>query len=104
MKKCQRDIYQKLIDLPSDGFGLCNICRYAVWNGDCEDADLECHCGIWEVEESADDVWQGNDCWVFRPRWLLEDIADMVGIFLRKEHPDMSNCKEFIPLKLKIGT
>ena len=104
MKAEQRVIYRTLIDLPGDGYGLCTICRYAEWTGYyCDEGDLECHCGIFDIEENADDAWQGRDCWAFRPRWLLEDIVDMVGIFLQGETPDMSNCKEFIPKKKQSG-
>ena len=103
MKKEQRSIYKTLIDLPDEGYGLCNICRYALWEGDCDSADLECHCGIEGVEEDADDVWQGSDCWAFRPRYLLDDTVDMVGILLQGDIPDMANCKEFIPKKMRLN-
>jgi len=102
MKKEQRAIYKTLIDLPRDGYGLCNICRYAEWSGSCDCADLDCHCGIESVEEYADDVWQGDDCWAFRPAYTLEDTVDMVGIFLQGEIADMSNCKQFIPKKMRL--
>ena len=101
MKKEEREIYKLLIELPRDGYGLCNICRYSEWTGDCDTSDLYCHCGIWVVEDNAYDVWGSKDCWAFRPRWLLEDIVDMVGIWLRGENPDMSNCKDRIPKKLR---
>ena len=100
MKLAERDIYFKLIRLPDNeegGYGLCNICRYALWSGCCDDADLECHCGIEKVEENSCDVWSGSDCWAFRPRWTLEDITDMVGIMLQGKHPDMSPCKDLMP-------
>ena len=105
MRKEQRQIYKLLIDLPEDGYGLCNICRYAKWEGyDCESADLNCCCGIWAIEGNADDAWQGSDCWAFRPRWSLEDIIDMVGIFLQGEIPSMKNCKEFIPKRMCLAS
>ncbi len=96
MKKEQREIYNKLLGLLTPGYGLCNICRFALWEGACETADLTCLCGIENIEENADDVWQGSDCWAFRPLWSLEDIADMVGLRLQRKHPDMSKCKDFI--------
>ena len=102
MNKAQRDIYRELIALPPGGYGLCNVCRFAEWKGDCECADLTCHCGIEKVEEQAEDIWQGGDCWAFRPAWSLEDTADLVGIFLQGAVPDMSRCETFIPKRMRV--
>lgn len=70
MKKEQRQIYRQLVDLAHSRWsGLCNICRYAEFSGSCEDGDLECHCGIYKIEdERYDDAWSGSDCWAFRPQ------------------------------------
>ena len=100
MKYEKRAIYKTLIEIPKDGYGLCNICKYGLFSGDCEDGDIDCHCGIESVEENADDVWQGNDCFAFRPRYSLDDITDMVGIFLQGGIPDMSKCHDRMPEKL----
>jgi len=101
MDKKQREIYKQLIELPQEQYGLCGICRFAVWSGCCEDVDLDCHCGIESVEEEAGNVWGGDDCWAFRPKYGLEDTADMVGILLQGEVPDMSNCKAHIPKRFQ---
>ena len=98
MKKEQREIYKKLIHLPTGGnrhwSGLCNVCRYAQFTGYCcDEADLECHVGIEAVEENAYDAWAGSDCWAFRPKWPLEDIVDAIGLMLQGEYPDMTDCK-----------
>lgn len=103
MKKVEREIFLTLISLPKEGYGLCNICRYAEWSGySCCDCDLDCHCGIEHVEEDAGDIWQGDDCWAFRPKWSLEDTVDMVGIYLQGETPDMSKCHAHIPKRMRV--
>jgi hypothetical protein len=89
----KRRLYLKLLNLCPQGFGLCNICQHSAWWGDCCDAELECHCGIESIEEEADEVWQGNDCWAFRPEYSHEDIVDFIGICLQGKTPDMNKCK-----------
>lgn len=100
MKAEKREIYKTLISIPKEGYGLCNICKYAIFNGVCDDCDLECHCGIEKVEEDAYGTWSGDDCWAFQPRWSLADITDMVGIWLQGKQPDMSKCEDRMPLKV----
>ena len=103
MKGTERELYKTLIELPKEGYGLCNICRYAEWAGcSCEDADIECHCGIYTIEEESYDVWEGRDCWAFRPRYSLDDTVDMVGVFLQGDTPDMSDCKDLMPQKMRV--
>lgn len=100
MKKNERYIYHQLADLKF--WGLCNFCRYSVFTGSaCDDGDLECHCGIYDIEEVSYDVWAGDDCWMFKPRYKLEDIVDMVGLWLQGNSVDMSNCKDYTPEKVK---
>lgn len=100
MKKAQREIYlilaRESLPEPFDGeLGLCNLCQWAEWTGSCcgDDGDLICHHPLWEISEYSDDVWQGGDCWAFRPEYNLEDTADMVGMFLQGYYPDMSECR-----------
>jgi len=100
MKSEKRKIYRDLISLPQEQYGLCNICKYALFIGNCQECELECHCGVEKVEFDAEDVWQGSDCWMFSPRWSLADIADRVGIYLQGKIPDMSNCKDYMPQRV----
>lgn len=99
MKKAQREIYlilaNETLPKPFDGeLGLCNLCQFAEWSGYfCGDSDLTCHHPIWCISENAWDIWQGCDCWAFRPQYNLEDTVDMVGVFLQGHYPDMSKCK-----------
>ena len=99
MKKAQRDIYLQLANIelpePFDGvLGLCNFCQYAEWLGYyCEDAELDCHHPLEVIRDYSDGIWEGDDCWGFRPEYSLEDITYMIGIYLRGKYPDMSQCK-----------
>ncbi len=99
MKKAQREIYLVLATEPLprpfySGLGLCNLCQFAEWSG-CwrKDSDLTCHHPIWAVQENADEVWAGSDCWGFRPEYSLEDTVDKIGVCLQGHYPDMSKCK-----------
>lgn len=90
LKKEQRLIFLELITMPTKAHfasGLCNICKHSQFWGNCEDAEMECHCGIEKVEESAYDVWTGDDCWAFRPKYEVDLVADMVGLALQGIYP-----------------
>jgi hypothetical protein len=89
----EKQLYYLLLSLVPQGFGLCNICQHAAWFGCCDEAELECHCGIEKIEEEAEEVWQGSYCWAFRPEYSHEDIVDFIGICLQGKTPDMSKCK-----------
>lgn len=58
--------------------GLCHFCRYAdlekINGGDCND--------------NPTDAWTGSDCWGFRPKYTIEESADIVGVYLNGGHPD----------------
>ena len=96
MKRVEREAYLLLtrISLPKpfDGYiGLCNLCWYADFSGDspCEESSLDCKHPIEKIAENAYDVWGGDDCWAFRPKWPREDCVDLVGIFLQGKWPDL---------------
>jgi hypothetical protein len=85
-----------LVPLPSrdtnffdSWLSLCHFCRYAIWLGCCEAAELECthplqkmYGGPWDPE----DVWQGDDCWGFRPRVSVDILAEWIGQRLQGQH------------------
>lgn len=95
----RREVYYNLsqVILPSEDISrfadsessLCHFCRFALWTGICEDTELFCQhplegMGRW----ACDDVWDGYDCWGFRP-WphLTPDIvAEWVGQRLQGLH------------------
>ena len=85
----KRKIYRDLIK-ESDGWGLCNFCRYAEWCGSCCDADLDCIHPLSDKSPDCWDVWQGDDCWRFRPRCSFQEIGVMVGIRLEGNNPHHS--------------
>ena len=60
---------------------LCYFCKFARWSGSCEDPELECEHPLlrpWDCWE-PDEVWQGSDCWGFRPDVSIELAAEWVG-------------------------
>lgn len=85
MNKEQRQPYRELIDLIPGGYGLCNFCQYAEWEGwsYCE-ASLDCKHPLTDVIGFVDpeDAWSGSDCWGFRPSETLQEIGVAVGIML----------------------
>ncbi len=90
MKKDKREPYRALGKVYTQTMAwpsLCHFCRYSRWEGDCYVADLYCdhplnQFEIWE----PDDVWQGSDCWAFRPNVDIDEAADMVGIWLNGQY------------------
>ena len=98
MKREQRAAYVALTDveLPNNGNAIIyTFCKYAKWEGWCEEAYAVCHhplCRVCEDESdriNSDDS-RGTDCWGFRPAYSREDCVDMVGCFLREEAVDMA--------------
>lgn len=75
------------------GFSLCNMCRHAYFSGGCEDAELECECGIESIEENCYSAWEGSDCWAFRPRFVYEDCVDALGLALQGFYPDWKSLR-----------
>lgn len=89
MNKEQRQPYRDLIDLMPRGYGLCNFCKFAQWEGgSCCDADLECTHPLDVIngngidEEHPYNVWSGDDCWGFRPSESLQQIGVALSIML----------------------
>ncbi len=87
MKKVQRQIYLDLIGMISMGYGLCNFCKFAEWEdigGSCCEADLDCTHPLIKLEKygfpEPSDVWQGSDCWCFRPNISLQQLGVIVDI------------------------
>ena len=86
MKKIDREIY---ITLAAEiDWNLCGFCRYARWEGSpcCEDVSMECEHPI----EAIDDIarWMDSpnqDCWGFKPRVNVRDLADIVGLILAND-------------------
>ena len=79
------------IDLPQpfDGhISLCHFCKYAEWYGDCYLSELDCHHGLEVVVERCYEVWEGGDCWGFRPKYSREVAVDIVGLYLTGYSPD----------------
>jgi len=98
MKKKQRAIYWEVakeeLPMPYNGIlGLCNLCQWAEFSGDCYEGDLDCKHPIWQISDNYIDTWSGDDCWGFRPKYKLEDTVDMIGVFLQGKMPDMSRCR-----------
>lgn len=83
MKGVQRNALSNL--LHEADLGLCHFCKYAEWSGGspCSgDCDLECCHKIDKIADNSWNVWQGDDCWAFRPSMANDVITDIVGILL----------------------
>ena len=84
MKKEKRQDYRNLISASDVGFGLCNFCKFAEWEGgSCCDSDIKCTHQLQIINEVAGDVWEGSDCWAYRPDRTFSEIAEVVGIYLQ---------------------
>ena len=47
---------------------LCHFCKYASWSGSpCSDSSLDCGHKLDKIAENAFEIWEGSDCWGFRP-------------------------------------
>ena len=89
MKKAQRIPYVALTTVSLPGGGdilMCSFCAYADWYGSCGDASCECGHPLlqrsMDFEAQMEGAQAGEDCWGFRPRYDIEEAADMVGIWL----------------------
>lgn len=82
----KRQIYRQLIDMIPAGYGLCNFCKFAEFDGNsCCDSDLECTHPLDSVNgndigKEPYDVWEGADCWAFRPNVSLQELGEIVSI------------------------
>ena len=91
MQKAKRQAWLILNQVPFPGTPcLCSWCKFSRWSGDCEDGYMECEHPLDVISENSEDVSEGRDCWGFRPNVAPEDAADIVGMWLRGEHPDWS--------------
>ena len=82
MKREQREVYITLSD--EINFTLCSFCKYEAGG-----------CGVSECKHPLayrfEDSWgyygmePGDDCWGFRPKFSVEDCADIVGIALQNK-------------------
>ena len=88
----KRALYLVLLTLDGLGLGLCNACRFAEWSGPCDMPDLDCKHPLgksawgplWSGgRRSPGDVWSGDDCWGFRPKYDIETVADIAGVYLQ---------------------
>lgn len=88
MNKAQREPYLFIANFPREGWGLCNICKFAEFTGySCCESELECKHPLdaingqgWD-EEHPNTVWaEGADCWGFRPSHTLQECGIMAGI------------------------
>ena len=83
MKKDKRLVYLELTK--EIEWNLCPVCRYNIFRGSvCCDGYQECHHPLEVITDMMDDsgLEPGGDCWGFRNKYPLSDIADLVGIIL----------------------
>ena len=107
MKREQRKPYLYLANFPDEGYGLCNFCKFAEWDGysDC-DCSLECHhpldslSGYFDDGDHANAVWgEGADCWGFRPKYTLQHMGVHASIRASGNIPHQSaTYKELIAI------
>jgi hypothetical protein len=94
MKKAQREPYLILneVALPNGGNpNLCSWCKYAKWQGYCEDSYPECQHPLQIIQEQSFYIGlDRSDCWGFRPEVSREDAVDVVGIWLQGKAVDWS--------------
>ena len=85
MKGERREAYRVLA--AEVGWTLCGFCRYARWNGSgCDGGWCECEHPIEKIAEQ-DMVCPDDDCWGFRARVNVSDMADIVGLMLSQFDP-----------------
>lgn len=85
MKKEQREVYRVVVaEIDAD---ICIFCRFAESLGCCD--GMECRHPLEVVCEMQESVCCiGKDCWAFRPKMPISDIADIVGIVLSEKYMD----------------
>lgn len=76
-----RAAYRAVADIGN--LGLCNFCKFAEWSGFsvCE-MDLDCTHKLADRYGFPDcyDVWEGSDCWAFRPNIDLQQAGIIASI------------------------
>ena len=90
MKKDKREIY--LILTAEVDAGLGGFCKYHhCWGSACDGGYAECeHPLQYRVPHYDDSECEcpNTDCWGFRPRFKVSDVADIVGIVLAEGYLD----------------
>ncbi len=89
MKKEQREVYHVLAAEVDAGLGA--FCKYLRGSGSCCDGGLECIHPLEYVVPHFDDCeceCPGTDCWGFRSKFTMADIADIVGVVLSEGYLD----------------
>lgn len=89
MNKEQRAPYLFLANFPREGWGLCNWCKFAEWDGySCCESMLICkhpldviNDGRYPHYDHPNEVWgEGADCWGFRPTATLQEMGEVASI------------------------
>lgn len=102
MKGNQRKIYLDLIN--STSYGLCNICKFAEWEGYCSsEANLNCTHPLEAISQGdygdhPYNAWSGSDCWGFRPNSTLQEVATFAGIVLEGKLPHWNRKGELLAI------
>lgn len=93
MKATQREPYVALAHAPNEYSGLCNFCVYQVGSGGSpcyeDGGDSECIHPLDAIKYGPAEYGDPYDCWGFRPQYSLQMTADLVGILLRQEFPEL---------------
>ena len=76
MKAAQREIY-KVLAAEID-WHICSFCKWT--DGSFCSGDYGCYHPLAVISEEAD--CSATDCWGYRPRLKVQDVADIVGIIL----------------------
>ena len=90
--RATRGAYLDLLGL-TDGYGLCNFCKFSDFEGDCDASYLNCKHPLPVIngdidEEHTSNVWGSHhDCWGFRPSTPLREVGEFVGICLEGKSP-----------------
>ena len=111
MKKSARLEYLLLNDLQEDipnrfqSPCLCVWCRYSEWEGCCCDETYPvCHHPLQAVQDLSDNneaIWEGADCWGFKPMYRREDCVDAVGLWLQGKYVDFDSMTKIGKAKTK---
>ena len=106
MNKELRIVWLELANLSGAGFGLCNFCKFAWWEGNsCCDSQLYCDHPLPVINGEDDncdhmnDVWgDGADCWGFRPRYSLQEAGIIVSIRSNGDWPYKNKKGEWVAI------
>ena len=106
-RKMKRAAYWGLAQVPIPMWGyspqtLCAFCRYAKWDGMCNERECECCHPLGRALEYASiDVYEScSDCWGFRPDVSVDTATEMVSAWLRGKHVYVPN-ELLLPKKVR---